>query len=351
MVGFNFKKVFIESYAFVPGVHELSSDSVEDRLSPIYDRLKIPYGTLEKLSGIKTRYFFGREDTPSKIATQAAKEALEKTKLSKSDISSCVNCSVTRDFFEPAVAVLVHNNLGLKEDCFVMDITNACVGFSNGIIQTAQMIEAGIIKAGIITSGENLVHIMENTFKKLLHDDKIGRKEFLKLLPTFTLGSGAVAMVLVHESLATTSHKLVGSVMRSASFNHELCVGNGDFCFCQMEDLDPIMSTDSQKLISEAGKLGHRAWKDLRENIQWDNDMVDHFICHQVGRQVNQAVYEVMGVPYEKEKIAYPKYGNLVSAALPSALMHHADSFKEGEKILLGGFGSGLNSIFSGLIW
>ena len=75
--------------------------------------------------------------------------------------------------------------------------------------------------------------------------------------------------------------------------------------------------------------------------------------CHQVGKQVNSLFYETMGLPIEKEFTVYGKYGNLVSAALPSALFTAAeqDVFQEGQKILLTAFGSGLNAMFTGLVW
>jgi 3-oxoacyl-[acyl-carrier-protein] synthase III len=72
-----------------------------------------------------------------------------------------------------------------------------------------------------------------------------------------------------------------------------------------------------------------------------------------VGRQVNEAFYKEIGLDYRKEFTIYKQYGNLVSSALPTAFFK---GIKEkpvavGEKVLLLGFGSGLNSIFTGIEW
>lgn len=65
-----------------------------------------------------------------------------------------------------------------------------------------------------------------------------------------------------------------------------------------------------------------------------------------------------MGLDIEKEFTIYRKYGNLVSAALPTALALGIDqrtseekTLNKKDKILLTAFGSGLNSIFIGMEW
>jgi len=76
MLSFRFNHVRIESYALNLPPYEVTSQEIEDKLAPLYEKLKIPFGTLEKLSGIKSRYFFDKDDAPSKVATVAAEEAI-----------------------------------------------------------------------------------------------------------------------------------------------------------------------------------------------------------------------------------------------------------------------------------
>jgi acyl-CoA:acyl-CoA alkyltransferase len=217
----------------------------------------------------------------------------------------------------------------------------------------ANLIESGVLKAGLIVSGETLAHITDSSTERLVGENHIDREALLKMLATFTLGSGAAAMVLCHDSIATKKHHLVGAVARSASEYNELCIGNADFCFHSNGNLNPLMQTDSRPLMSAAAELGARAWQDASKHLGWSNDDLDHIFCHQVGSMVNEGFYRTMGLPMAKEHTVYQKYGNMVSAALPSALFTYADEgvLKAGEKILLTAFGSGLNAIFSGLVW
>lgn len=84
----------------------------------------------------------------------AGKRVLEASGIDRSRIGVIVNTSVSRDFYEPGVAVCVHSNLGLAPSCISFDITNACVGLLNGMAVVGQMIEAGVVEYGLLTCAE-----------------------------------------------------------------------------------------------------------------------------------------------------------------------------------------------------
>jgi len=353
MSAFRFQNVCIESFTLHLPELEVTSAELEDKLAPAYQRLKVPFGTLEKVSGVKTRRLWEPMYPPSAGATVAAEQAIEGIGFDKSKLGALFSCSVTRDFFEPGVSSLVHGNLGLPENVFALDITNACIGFSNGIQLLGNLIETGVVEAGVIVSGENIGRIIESSIRVLVEDQDLTREQLLRNLPTLTLGCGAAAMVLCHKSIATKSHRVTGCVSRTASQHNQLCKGNGDFPILQRLELNPVMHTESQGLIGEAAKLGRRMWEDYSEAFGWSREEIDHIFCHQVGRQVNQAFYNEMTLDMSKEFTVYQRLGNLVSASLPAAVFTGIEEkgIKEGEKILMTAFGSGLNSIFLGLEW
>ncbi len=352
-LSFRFENVRIDSFATNMPSKAITSAEIEARLAPVFKRLKIPTGTFEKLTGIKTRYFWDETVSPSQIGTVAALKALEKSSIKPDQIQALFNCSITRDYFEPATSCLIHDQLGIPESTLVLDISNACLGFMNGMMVMGNMIESGIIKAGILVSGEVFYKPAEYCIKHILAKEDITRDELIKLLPTLTLGSGAVSYILAHKDLTPSTHKIVAGVAKSATTHNDLCSGNGDYCHFHTGDFDPVMTTESSKLILEASRLGGRAWKQLSEVIGWSREDVDHVFCHQVGRQVNEAFYREMGLDYAKEFTIYERYGNLASAALPSALAIGAEEkgLKQGDKLVMTGFGSGLNALFLGIEW
>ena len=353
MVAFRFKNVCLESYAITVPPHVVTCAEVEDKLAGVYQKLGIPFGTLERLTGISTRHLWDLKERPSTLGTEVARDAIEKSGIDQKDIRALFSCSVTRDFFEPATGCLIHNNLGLGEDSIALDVSNACLGFMDGIYFLGNLIESGAVKAGVVVSAEHTHVILENAFKNILEGKDLPRDQLLKLLPTFTIGSGAVAYVLCHESISKTKHKILGGATRSATNHCDLCVGNVDYHLLNGPLLGPVMETESSKLIAAAATLGQRTWADASEALGWSKDDIDHVFCHQVGRQVNEAFYNTMGLDYSKEFVIYPTRGNLVSAALPTAFAIGVEErgVKQGDKIMMTGFGSGLNALFLGVQW
>lgn len=354
MIAFRFKNVCIESIGLNLAPIEVSSAEIEDRLAPVLKKFGIPFGTLERLSGIKTRYQWPANVLPSMAAVPAAQKALEESGVPHDQIGALFSCSVTRDYFEPATACVVHSKLGLPESAMVLDVSNACLGFTNGMMLLGNMIEAGVIKAGVLVSGETINRAVASAERHLLASaDSLTRAQLIELLATFTIGSGAVAMVLTHSSISKTKHQVLGGVARSATNLYELCRGNDDYVLGQAEDFMPVMHTESSKLITSASKLGARTWAELSQVLNWKSEDVDHIFCHQVGRQVNEAFYKEMGLDISKEFTIYQRFGNLASAAVPTALALGLKerNVKKGDKVVLSAFGSGLNSIFVGLQW
>ncbi|MEX1100009.1 MAG: 3-oxoacyl-ACP synthase III, partial [Bacteriovoracaceae bacterium] len=101
-----FEDVFIESFAYEDPDVFLSSDELEQKLSPLYNRLKLPFGRLELSTGIKQRGMF-QTLNPSAISAKAAAKALELSSVKRNEIDLLVHSSVCRDFLEPSTASVV----------------------------------------------------------------------------------------------------------------------------------------------------------------------------------------------------------------------------------------------------
>jgi 3-oxoacyl-[acyl-carrier-protein] synthase III len=353
MVAFRYKNVCLESCAITVPPQVLTSAEIEDRLAEIYRDLGIPFGTLERLTGISARNFWDIKERPSALGTEVVRKAVDQAGFELSDMRALFSCSVTRDYFEPATGCIIHKNLEMSEDSIALDVSNACLGFMDGIFFLSNLIESGHVKAGVVVSAEHTRVIVENTFKSVLEGKSLSRDQLLRMLPTFTIGSGAVAYVLCHESISKHKRRIVGGATRSATQHCDLCVGNVDYHLVDGPPLGPVMETESSKLIAAAAVLGKQTWADASEVLGWSKQDVDHVFCHQVGRQVNEAFYNTLGLDHTKEFIIYPTRGNLVSAALPTAFAVGLEQkeIKKGEKIVLTGFGSGLNSLFLGIEW
>ena len=77
-----FENTCIESLAVAPPGEVLTSAQIEERLRPLYERLKLPEGRLELMTGIRERRLWPEGTRPSDASAAAGKAVLAKSALS-----------------------------------------------------------------------------------------------------------------------------------------------------------------------------------------------------------------------------------------------------------------------------
>ena len=223
-----FENVCIEGLGYHLPENRMTSSELETRLAPLYERLKLPSGRFELMSGIGERRFWDEGIFPSEVAAIAGQKALENSGVDGKEIGCLISASVCRDFLEPSTASVVHHRLGLPEESFVFDISNACLGVLNGMCTVANMIDQGAIKAGLIVSGENGGPLVNNTIENLLSRSNITRNNIKSSFASLTIGSAAVGVLLTHKDISQKKHRLLGGVSIAETKFIHLCRGNLD---------------------------------------------------------------------------------------------------------------------------
>ena len=112
-----FNNVCLESIGAEIPEEIWSSQYIEQRLQPLYQRLKLPEGRLELMSGIEQRRVWPKGTAPSGPSIRSGKHAIEAAEIDSSRIGCLIHASVCRDFLEPATASRVHHGLGLSNRC------------------------------------------------------------------------------------------------------------------------------------------------------------------------------------------------------------------------------------------
>lgn len=347
-----FKHVCIEAIGHHLPERVVTSHELEQRLSPCYSRLGLLPGRIELMSGIRERRFFAPGTRPSAISTAAAEAVLSRTKISRERVGCLIHSSVCRDFMEPATASVVHAGLGLGRHCALFDLSDACLGFANAMIVVASMIEAGSIEAGLVVAGEDGGPLVDATIKRLNEDPGINRKNSKLSFASLTIGSAGAAMLLTHERVSTTGHRLLGGVMRVATEHNGLCHG-GQKQSHVGGDLGPLMETDSEALMQEGVKLAAMTWRDTRECLRWENAGIQRLFTHQVGVAHRKLLFNSLELDPKLDFPTVEFLGNTGSAALPVALAlgEQQGAMKQGDRLALLGIGSGLVCLNLGVQW
>ena len=347
-----YNKVCVESFGYELPETVVTSQSLEERVAPIYEKLNLSYGRFEMMTGIRERRFWDDEIAPSQASAIVAEKAIAKSGIDKEDIECLLHTSVCRDFLEPATATLVHDSLGLPATATIFDISNACLGFTNGMITLANMIELGQVKAGIVVGAEGSKQLIDRTIDELLNDPNITRDRLKVSFASLTLGSGAVAVVLTHSSLSKSGHKLLGGVVRNASQHNDLCRIEADTYFYDRASY-PNMSTDYTGILQNGAVLAVETWKAFQRELGWNGTDVDKVFTHQVSSVHKQMLFSILGLDESKGFSTVEYLGNIASCSLPISLAIGIEQGRvnAGDRVLMMSGGSGLCGIMLGLEW
>ena len=341
-----FEHVHIESLAVALPDEVLTSAAVEAQLRPLYERLKLPFGRLELMTGIRERRVWPAGTRPSDASAAAGKKVLEQSTLRAEQVELFIHAAVSRDMLEPATASFAHRKIGLPASAQIFDVSNACLGFLNSLTLAAAMIESGQIRCALVVAGEHGRPLVEQTIKTLL-ERPLTRNEIKPYFANLTIGSGAVAALVCHRDLAPQGHRLVGGVARAATQHSELCQGDTHGA----EAL--AMQTDSEQLLLAGVELARATWTDFKTITGWNEANTDRFICHQVGSTHRRKLYEALGLDVAKDFSTFEVLGNTGSVALPATLAAavEAGAVRKGDRVSLLGIGSGLNCLMLALEW
>lgn len=314
-----------------------TSAEIEDRLSGALRRLKLPSGLLQRVAGVVERRNWAAGESSDAATIAAGERALAEAGVDPSEVGLLINTSVTRKHLEPSVAVRLHHGLKLPSSAINFDIANACLGFVSGMNLAATMIESGQIRYAMIVNGEDADDIQENTIRRLLRAD-VDRDDFMSEFASLTLGSGSAVAVLGRADENPGGHRILGGVSRAATQFHELCVGSVDGMF-----------TDAKALLKGGLELVQSAWKGAAAEWRWSS--MDRYVTHQVSSVHTNAIVKAAKLDRSRVPVTFPKYGNVGPASIPITLAEEQATLRSGDRVLLMGVGSGLNTAMLELAW
>lgn len=289
---------------------------------------------LNDVCGIDERRVAPSGELPSTLAIRAAESALAQSGVSPSDIDAVIFCAISREWLEPSVAHKVQHELGCTNAiCF--DVSNACHGFMNGILIADNLMQNSDANHVLVVTGEISTDITFHYLEKL----KKQKTDLQKEIGALTLGDAGAAMVLTPK------------------------VGNRGFQYynfytnAKYTDLCKVSATKDgyhgQMIMGKISSMMIRLHAALIEKtyaiLDWRPSEVGHFVCHQVGKKPHVRMSEMAKVPLDKSPISYRNLGNITTATVPLNLYNISP--EPGEKVLVGGAGSGLSISQSGIVF
>lgn len=342
-----FSRVKIGAFGYALPDQIVTSEELEARLAPVYDRFRLRVGRLELMSGIAERRFWPEGTRPSEAATLAGRDALERAGVDAGEVGLLIHAAVSRDMLEPATASFVHNALALPDGCIAHDVSNACLGVVNGMVDAANRIELGQIDTALVVAGEDGGPLVRETVAFLLEREALTKRELKDAFASLTIGSGAAAVLLRRTEPDDPEHRLLGGAALAATRHSELCQGD------TAGAAGPLMETDSEALLLAGNELAGRTFDRLLANLEWTRDDIDRVVTHQVGSAHRRLLFETLALDPARDFPTVGELGNIGSVSLPLTAARAIDAgfVKSGDTLAMLGIGSGLHSMMLGLRW
>jgi len=261
-------------------------------------------------TGIRERRMGG---TTAELATEAGIAALKRAGLGADEIELLVLATTTPDQAIPATSSIVHHAIGCRGGAF--DLNAACAGFVYSLVTVDALLRAGGVHKALVIGSDTLSRFtdLEDRSTAVLFAD----------------GSGAVVV----ESGA--SDELV--------LGYDLGVDGS---------AAPLLYADHGGYICMEGREVYR--RAVRAELDSINKVLEStgvrpgdialFVPHQANLRIIEAVNHRVGIPMERTAIVLDRTGNTSAASIPLALSEAADAgrVKDGELVLLSGFGAGM---------
>jgi 3-oxoacyl-[acyl-carrier-protein] synthase-3 len=290
-------------------------------------------------TGIGNRHIASDTETCSYMATEAARDALNRAGISKNDVDLIIVATITPDYRDfPATANLVQRNLEIG-NIGSFDVKAACTGFAYGLEMGRGMIIGGTAKCVLVIGAEKLSAITN-------WNDRSTAVLF---------GDGAGAAVLEPRE---DGKGIVDSVLRSDGTGYDaLYMPSGGsatpFAGKGMSDEDLYLRMDGQRVYNFAVKVNVDIVTELMQRNKLTADDIDYIVPHQANFRIIQAAAKRAKIPLEKYYLNMEEFANTSSASIPLALaeMDRKGLLKRGMKILTVGFGGGLTYGGNYIIW
>lgn len=279
-------------------------------------------------TGIKERHISADNEYTTDMATVASKRAIENAGLSSEDIDLIILGTVTPDYFTPASACVVQNNLGAV-NVAAFDYNAACSGFVTGLTIAQQFIKTGTYKNILVVCADVLSKATDYQDRAtcVLFGDAAGAavvsaSEENGIIATDIGADGSGALSITSLAYRNDGEELEKRVSKKK--DSLWMAGQAVMKFAVK-----AMADASEKVLKQAG-------------LTWDD--IALVVPHQANYRIVDSAIKRMGIEKDKVFLNLEKYGNTSASCIPVALTQAVEQgrIKKGDKVVLVGFGGGL---------
>ena len=316
---------------YLPG-QRLESSEVEARCG-------LESGSIEKLTGIRSRFIVRDDEHASGMSAAAGRIALASANVDPSEVGIVLGCTASADYIFPAMACKVHQLLGTV-NAVAYDLLANCTAFQIGVGTVADKMRADAsINYGLVvgTAIQSRYLDWKDPNSAIYFGDGSGAA----VLGKVPAGYGVIATDSVTNSSVYDAVRLRGGGSSFPLTSENIGLGlqyqeiNGLEVWKQVVQFQPRVIRGA---LTKAGK---------------SIDDVDFFIFHQANLKLIEYLMGKMRLPMSKTYTNVAEYGNTAEASIPIALCEAVEQklVKRDQIVVVSGVGAGFTFGATVLRW
>lgn len=327
-----FSGVEIKAISACVPKRKISNDTFGELLSA--KELRI----FEKTVGIVERRWADVNVTASDLGYAAAVDLFEKFDVSKEEISCLIFLSQTSDFKIPFTSNILQSRLGLKKEILCLDINAGCAGFIQGLSTAFSF-------AKTLKKGKVLFIVAETLSKILSTKDRSTSMLF---------GDGASAVLIENtddenaksffnffsDGLNADAIQIPDGGYRNGIRKESFEIAT-DVKGNQKSKLN--LSMDGAKVFDFTLREISVSIEDLLKKTTTSKESINYFLLHQSNQFIIKQIASQLQIASEKMLINIQDFGNTSGVSIPLLICSNEEKLKSSGKIVMSGYGSGLN--------
>ena len=289
-------------------------------------------------TGIRERRLVEEGETTSRMAVQAARQALDVAALNPVQLDLIVVATVTPDYLFPATACLVQDALGASHAA-AFDLSAGCTGFVYGLSVAAHLLSAGAYRTALVIGAEALSRITDWTDRDtcVLFGDGAGAV----VLQASEGEGGVLATVLGADGSGGDLLRLPAGGSQMPASHRTVTEG---LHFVQMR---------GREVFRFAVRVMPAATREVLEDAGLSLADLDLLIPHQANQRIIDAATRALDLSPEEVYSNLERYGNTSAASIPIALSEAVEEglIQPGGLVVCVGFGAGLTWGAAAIRW
>jgi 3-oxoacyl-[acyl-carrier-protein] synthase-3 len=292
-------------------------------------------------TGIERRHVVKNGITASDLCLKAGLELINQLGWEKDSIDAICYVTQTPDYINHPTGFVIHEKMGLSDDCLVLDLFHGCPGWVIGMSSITSMMNSGCLKRVILFDGDSTT--------------PWGYANDRESLPLFGDCGTATAFELdeaaspIYFHIGTKSSDGWALVRKEGaarapynreSFEKEMRLREGSL------DLEGNADTmDGMSVFSFGITVPPKSIKKVCEYANVDIMSVDKVVIHQANLFMVEKIVKKLKIDPSKAPISLKNYGNVTSASIPLTICSQChEEYSSGKvKTLVCGFGTGLS--------